>query len=104
MFFYKFIPNTFYILYILYAGTETNVPPEFITDKKYDISKEAVRSIGITIYEMLYGRAPYSDYKKFSDVISGLPQLDNVSDGKCIYSFWGVLSVPLETDIKRFVI
>ena len=69
MFFYKFIPNTFYILYILYAGTETNVPPEFITDRKYDISKEAVRSIGITIYEMLYGRAPYTDYKKFSDVI-----------------------------------
>jgi hypothetical protein len=43
-----------------------------------------VRSIGITIYELLYGRAPYTDYKKFSDVILGLPQLDNVSDGKCI--------------------
>ncbi|CAB4019598.1 serine threonine- kinase pim-1-like [Paramuricea clavata] len=63
-----------------YAGSETNVPPEFITDRRYDISKEAVRSIGITIYQMLYGRAPYTDYKRFSDVISGLPQLDNISD------------------------
>jgi serine/threonine protein kinase len=74
-----------------YAGSETNVPPEFITDRRYDISKEAVRSIGITIYQMLYGRAPYTDYKRFSDVISGLPQLDNISDGKCICSYLGVL-------------
>ena len=69
---------------IIYIGSETNIPPEFITNRRYDPSNEAVRSIGVVIYEMIYGRRPYRDYKTYSDVISGLPNFDSISDGKCI--------------------
>jgi hypothetical protein len=67
------------------AGTDRNVPPEILTDGQYDPSKEAVRSIGNIIYEMLYGRTAYTDYITYSDVILGLPNFDNLSAGKCIH-------------------
>ena len=76
----------FIVFFVLYShpGTAMNVPPEYVRHGLYDPSKEAVRSIGVVIYQMLYGRAPYTNYITFLDVISGLPQFDNVSDGKCI--------------------
>lgn len=60
-----------------------NVPPEYVIHGKYDPYKEAVRSIGVVIYQMLYGRAPYTNYDSFSDVIAGLPKFDYISEGKC---------------------
>lgn len=57
--------------------------PEYILHGQYDPSKESVRSIGVVIYQMLYGRAPYTNYQTYSDVISGLPNFDNVSNRKC---------------------
>ena len=60
------------------------MPPEYLINGLYDPSKEAVRSIGVVIYEMLYGRPPYKHSKMFSDVVSRLPRIYNVPDGKCI--------------------
>ncbi|XP_028408337.1 probable myosin light chain kinase DDB_G0284661 [Dendronephthya gigantea] len=63
-----------------YCGSEMNVPPEYVINRQYDPSKEAVRSIGVVIYQMLYGRAPYTNYNTFSDVIAGLPKFDHISE------------------------
>jgi hypothetical protein len=74
------------LFYFLPPGTETNRPPEMVKNGWYDPSKEAVRNIGLIIYEMFYGQFPYTDYinyKTFTDVTAGLPNLDDLPDGKC---------------------
>ena len=58
------------------------MPPEYILHELYDPCKEAVRSIGVMIYEMLHGEPPYTDYTTFADVISGPPKLDELSEGE----------------------
>lgn len=77
------------------------MPPEFITNRRYDPSNEAVRSIGVVIYEMIYGRRPYRDYKNYSDVIAGLPNLDNISEGKVFFQTFGLIQ-PLARSSRAF--
>ncbi|XP_028407306.1 serine/threonine-protein kinase pim-2-like [Dendronephthya gigantea] len=63
-----------------FCGTPYNMPPEYILHELYDPCKEAVRSIGVMIYEMLHGEPPFTDYTTFADVISGPPKLDDLSE------------------------
>ena len=59
-----------------------NMPPEYVKYRIYDPRKETVRSIGVMIYQMLYGRPPYTDYAKYLDVLAGPPSFYNVSHGR----------------------
>ena len=74
--------NLLHFISCISPGTPSNVPPEYILHGLYDPCKEAVRSIGVMIYEMLHGEPPYTDYTTFADVISGPPKLDELSEGK----------------------
>ena len=76
----------------LFAGTQSFMPPEFLTTRQYDPRRETVWRLGIIAYYLMTGCRPYTDAEQaLLRPYGTAPHLKHFSSG--------MLPVSLELDL-----